>query len=75
MVLAVNVVNSGLVALVLASYMEQTRWWVFFGMVVALTVARAIGWHLNPWVFWFLLICALASSGFRAGLVKRASIR
>ena len=31
MVLAVNVVNSALVALVLASYMEQTRWWIFFG--------------------------------------------
>ena len=46
MVLAVNVVNSGLVALVLASYMEQTRWWMFFGLVVTLTVARAIGWKL-----------------------------
>jgi signal transduction histidine kinase len=45
MVLAVNVVNSGLVAVVLASYMEQTRWWIFFGLVVTLTVARAIGWR------------------------------
>src|ERR1700730_11542846 len=44
MVLAVNVVNSALVALVLASYMEQTRWWIFFGLVVALTGLRAIGW-------------------------------
>ena len=44
MVLAVNVVNSALVALVLASYMEQTRWWVFFGSVVTLTAVRAIGW-------------------------------
>src|SRR5215469_14642704 len=44
MVLAVNVVNAALVALVLASYMKQTRWWIFFGLVVALTGARAIGW-------------------------------
>jgi predicted signal transduction protein with EAL and GGDEF domain len=45
MVLAVNVINSGLVALVLASYLEQTRWWIFFGLVVTLTAARAIGWR------------------------------
>jgi hypothetical protein len=45
MVLAVNIVNSALVALVLASYMEQTRWWVFFGSVVALTGMRAAGWR------------------------------
>jgi signal transduction histidine kinase len=45
MVLAVNVINSGLVALVLASYLEQTRWWIFFGVVVTLTAARAIGWR------------------------------
>ena len=45
MVLAVNVVNSALVALVLASYMEQTRWWIFFGLVVLLTGARAAGWR------------------------------
>jgi hypothetical protein len=45
MVLTVNVVNSALVALVLASYMEQTRWWIFFGLVVALTGARAMGWR------------------------------
>jgi hypothetical protein len=44
MVLAVNVVNSALVALVLASYMEQTKWGVFFGLVVTLTGVRAIGW-------------------------------
>jgi signal transduction histidine kinase/CheY-like chemotaxis protein len=44
MVLTVNVVNSALVALVLASYMEQTRWWIFFGLVVTLTGVRAIGW-------------------------------
>ena len=46
MVLAVNVINSGLVALVLTSYMmEQTRWWIFFGLVVTLTAARWIGWR------------------------------
>jgi hypothetical protein len=44
MVLAVNVVNSALVALVLASYMEQARWWSFFGLMVALTAVRAVGW-------------------------------
>src|SRR6266853_510152 len=44
MVLVVNVVNAALVALVLASYMEQTRWWIFFGLVVTLTGARTIGW-------------------------------
>src|SRR6266478_8249875 len=44
MVLTVNVVNSALVALVLASYMEQTRGWIFFGLVVTLTGARTIGW-------------------------------
>src|SRR5262249_53327484 len=46
MILAVNVINSGLVALVLASYMRQPRWWIFFGLVVTLTVARAIGRRL-----------------------------
>ena len=45
MVLAVNIINSGLVALVLASYLEQTRWWIFFGLVVTLTAARAIAWR------------------------------
>ena len=44
MVLAVNVINSGLVALALVSYLEQTRWWIFFGLVTTLTAARAIGW-------------------------------
>jgi hypothetical protein len=42
MVLAVNVVNSALVALVLASYLEQTRWWIFFGLVVSLTGVRGV---------------------------------
>src|ERR1700674_3727981 len=47
MVLTVNVVNSALVALVLASYMEQTRWWIFFALVVTLTGVRAIGWSYH----------------------------
>jgi hypothetical protein len=48
LVLVVNVVNSALVAVVLASYMEQTRWWIFFGLVVTLTGVRAIGWSYYP---------------------------
>jgi predicted signal transduction protein with EAL and GGDEF domain len=45
MVLAVNVVNSALVAAVLASYMHRPRWWIFFGLVVMLTAVRAVGWE------------------------------
>jgi hypothetical protein len=45
MVLTVNVINSGLVAAALTSYLQQTRWWIFFGLVAALTAARAIGWN------------------------------
>jgi len=45
MVLAVNLVNSALVAFELASYLEQTRWWIFFGLVVTLTGVRAAGWR------------------------------
>jgi signal transduction histidine kinase/CheY-like chemotaxis protein len=44
MVLAVNVANSALVAVVLASYMAQTGWWIFFGSVITLTGLRAVGW-------------------------------
>ena len=44
MVLAVNVANSALVAVVHGSYLEQTRWWIFFGLVITLTGLRAIGW-------------------------------
>jgi signal transduction histidine kinase len=44
MVLTVNIINSGVVAAVLASYLKQTRWWIFFGLVAALTAARGIGW-------------------------------
>jgi signal transduction histidine kinase len=44
MILAVNVVNSALVALVLASYMGQTWWWMFFAAVVACNAVRALAW-------------------------------
>jgi signal transduction histidine kinase len=46
MVLAVNVINSGLVTVVFALYLQQTRWWSFFGLVITLTGARAIAWRL-----------------------------
>src|SRR5882724_13209629 len=44
MVLAVNVANSALVAVVLGAYLQQARWWIFFGLVITLTGLRAIGW-------------------------------
>jgi signal transduction histidine kinase len=44
MVLTVNVVNSGLVAIVLASYMGQTYWLLFLALTIALTGVRAFGW-------------------------------
>src|SRR3984893_2303171 len=47
MVLAVNVVNAALVALVLASYMEQTRWWIFFGLVVTLSGRERSGGYIT----------------------------
>lgn len=46
MVLAVNVINSGVVTVVFALYLQQTRWWSFFGLVITLTGARAIAWRL-----------------------------
>jgi len=39
----VNLVNSALVAIVLASYLGQTRWLIFLALTVALTGARVIG--------------------------------
>ena len=42
MVLLVNLVNSALVAIVLASYMGQTWWLVFLALTFALSAARAI---------------------------------
>ena len=41
--------HSALVALVLAFYMKQTKWGVFFGLVVRLTGVRAIGWSCYRW--------------------------
>src|SRR6202048_3525618 len=43
-VLTVNVVNSALVAIVLASYMGQTWWLVFLALTIAVTAARVVGW-------------------------------
>ena len=43
-VLTVNVVNSALVAIILASYMGQRWWLVFLALTIALTVARIVGW-------------------------------
>ena len=43
-VLLVNVVNSALVAIVLASYKGQTWWLVFLALTIALTGAHAFGW-------------------------------
>jgi hypothetical protein len=43
-VLFVNIVNSTLVAIVLASYKGQTWWLVFLAITVALTGTHAFGW-------------------------------
>ncbi len=43
-VLLVNIVNSALVAIVLASYKGQTWWLVFLALTIALTGAHAFGW-------------------------------
>ncbi|HEX4615555.1 MAG TPA: ATP-binding protein [Stellaceae bacterium] len=43
-VLLVNMVNSALVAVVLASYKGQTWWLVFLALTIALTGAQAFGW-------------------------------
>lgn len=78
MVLAVNVINSGLVAAVLALYLDQVKWWIFFGLVVALTAARSIGWSCyqrrrnvaEPATRWAII--ATAGSGL-SGLLWGAS--
>ena len=44
MVLTVNVVNSALVAIVLASYRGQVWWLVFLALSVAVSAVRALGW-------------------------------
>jgi signal transduction histidine kinase/CheY-like chemotaxis protein len=43
-VLIVNIVNSALVAIILASYKGQTWWLVFLALTIALTGAHAFGW-------------------------------
>ncbi|MBV8508335.1 MAG: response regulator [Alphaproteobacteria bacterium] len=43
-VLLVNIVNSALVAIVLASYKGQTWWLVFLALTIALTGVHACGW-------------------------------
>ena len=43
-VLLVNIVNSALVAIVLASYKGQSWWLVFLALTIALTGAHALGW-------------------------------
>lgn len=45
LVLTANIVNAGLVALVLAAYAGERRWWVFFGVQVVLSIARAVLWQ------------------------------
>ncbi len=45
MVLTVNAVNSALVAVVLASYLEQMPWLIFLVLTLALTGMRLIGWN------------------------------
>jgi len=44
MILIVNVVNSSLVALMLASYMGQALWLIFLALTLLLTLIRVIGW-------------------------------
>src|ERR1700731_207460 len=43
-VLLVNIVNSALVAIILASYKGQTWWLVFLALTIALSGAHAFGW-------------------------------
>jgi signal transduction histidine kinase/CheY-like chemotaxis protein len=43
-VLTTNVINAGLVALVLATYAGEPGWWRFFGLIGVLTAARGMLW-------------------------------
>src|SRR6266853_3573475 len=45
MVLTVIAVNSALVAVVLASYLEQISWQIFLALTLALTGIRLLGWN------------------------------
>src|SRR5579883_248490 len=46
-VLTANVVNAGLVALVLGVYAGDRRWWAFLALIVVLSGARAVLWSRN----------------------------
>jgi hypothetical protein len=46
MVLTVNLVNSSLVAVVLASYMGQALWLIFLALTLLLCVIHMIGWKI-----------------------------
>ncbi len=69
MVLIVNVVNSALVAIVLASCVGQVWWLAFLALTFGLTAVRAFGWarhrrdtqHLHSVTKW--AICATIGSG------------
>ena len=45
MVLTVNLVNSALVAVVLASYSGEAQWLIFLVLTIALTALRLLGWR------------------------------
>src|SRR5437868_4979639 len=45
MVLSVNLVNSALVAVVLASYSGETPWLIFLVLTIGLTALRLLGWR------------------------------
>src|SRR5215470_19722069 len=49
MVLTVNLVNSALVAVVLALYSGETPWLIFLVVTVALTGLRLISWRRYYW--------------------------
>lgn len=47
MVLSVDVVNAGLVGVVLSSHAVPSRWIIFVALTVLLAAMRAVLWHLN----------------------------
>src|SRR5690242_8952 len=52
-VLTTNVVNAGIIALVLATSVGESQWWFFFGAIGVLSVVRAIlyGGYLSGWPY------------------------
>jgi signal transduction histidine kinase/CheY-like chemotaxis protein len=46
MVLTVNIINSSLVAVVLASYMGQSLWLIFLALTFLVTAIHMIGWKI-----------------------------